>query len=96
MVHSAQVSFAIKSPTTSSMGLVLSCDCDHSPRFLKNVIPKRLVQQCYCSSKRLLDRICQNMFNTLEIHREGHRVLELQLFKKAIGVSLNLCNRFTV
>jgi hypothetical protein len=96
MVYFTQAFVAIKNPTASSIDLLFSCGCGHSlgfpSRFLKNAIAGQLVQECYRSSKRLLDRISQNMFNTLEEHRKGHHVLELKLFKEAIEA----CNRFTV
>ena len=46
----------------------------------------RLFVQMQRETERLKKRICQNMFDDLEKHREGHRVLQKQLFVKECAV----------
>lgn len=49
---------------------------------IQDVLAGRLFVQMQRETERLKKRICQNMFDDLEKHREAHRVLQKQLFVK--------------
>ena len=57
---------------------------------VQDVLAGRLFVQMQRETERLKKRICQNMFDDLEKHREGHRVLQKQLFvKKSVLSSID-------
>lgn len=53
---------------------------------IQEVLAVRLFVQMQRETEKLKKRICQNMFDDLEKHREAHRVLEKQLFVKECTV----------
>ncbi len=58
----------------------------HVPFIPRDVISTRLFSFHQRETHKLIRRVSQNMYDELEKHREGHRVLEKQRFIKESSV----------